>query len=117
MLQSGARGQKLDTPAGGIRASQGTFSSFHGGKSRIVKNYCKMSCNMRKPSFCIHVHCENKGAQMIAFVFASQIVQSLYFLNASHLLQLYSLVCVGNPEDRFSHIDNLAHLLDNSGRY
>ena len=28
MLQSGARGQNLDTPAGGIRASQGTFSSL-----------------------------------------------------------------------------------------
>ena len=27
MLQSGARGQNLDTPTGGIRASQSTFSS------------------------------------------------------------------------------------------
>ena len=46
-----------------------------------------------------------------AFVFATQIVQSLYYLHpkfqaSSHLLCLYSLVCVGpggNPEDGFSH--------------
>ena len=45
-----------------------------------------------------------------AFVFATRIVQSLYYLNpkfqaSSHLLWLYSPVCVGpgrNPEDRFS---------------
>ena len=50
-----------------------------------------------------------------AFVFATRIVQSLYFLNSkfqasSHLLWLYSLVVsdlVGNPEDRFSQ--NEAH--------
>ena len=61
---------------------------------------------MRKPAFCI---CENKGADQLrgyrgklisAFVFATRIVQSLYFLNpifraSSHLLWLYSLVCVG----------------------
>ena len=53
---------------------------------------------MRKPAFCI---CENKGAdQLRAFVFATQIVQSLYYLNpkfqaSSHLLWLYSPVCVG----------------------
>ena len=46
-----------------------------------------------------------------AFVFATRILQSLYFLNtkvqaSSHLLWLYSLVYVDlveNPEDRFSH--------------
>ena len=46
-----------------------------------------------------------------AFVFATWIVQSLYFLNpkfhaSSHLLWLYSLVCVGpgqKPERWFSH--------------
>ena len=48
-----------------------------------------------------------------AFVFAIRIVQSLYYLNpkfqaSSHFLWLYSPVCVGNPEDRFSH--NEAHL-------
>ena len=53
---------------------------------------------MRKPAFCI---CENS-----AFVFATRIVPSLYFLNpkfqaSSHLLWLYSRV--GNPENRFSH--------------
>ena len=51
-----------------------------------------------------------------AFVFAIQILQSLYFLNlkfqaSNHLMWLYSLVCVGpgrNPEDQFSH--NEAHI-------
>ena len=60
---------------------------------------------MRKPDFCI---CENKDADQLrgnaklisAFVFATQIVQSLHFLNpkfqaSSQLLQLYSPVCVG----------------------
>ena len=46
------------------------------------------------------------------FVFAIRIVQSFYFLNpkfqvSSDLLWLHSPVCVGNPEDRFSH--NEAH--------
>ena len=51
-----------------------------------------------------------------AFVFATRKVQCLYFLNlkfqaSSHLLWLYSLVCIGpgrNPEDRFSQ--NEAHM-------
>ena len=60
---------------------------------------------MRKPTFCI---CEIKDADQLvvtaklisAFVFATQIVQSLYFINpkfqaSSHLLYLYSPVCVG----------------------
>ena len=46
-----------------------------------------------------------------AFVFATQIVQSLYFLNpkfqaSSHPVWLYSMVSVGpgwESEDRFSH--------------
>ena len=61
---------------------------------------------MRKPAFCI---CKNKDAdqlrgnhaadQRLCF-FATRIVQHLYFLNpkfqaSSHLLWLYSLVCVG----------------------
>ena len=59
---------------------------------------------MRKPAFCI---CENKDADQLrgyaklisAFVFASRIVQSLYFLNSkfpasSDLLWLHSPVCV-----------------------
>ena len=45
------------------------------------------------------------------FFFATRIVQSLNCLNpkfqaSSHLLSLYSMVCVGpgrKPEDRFSH--------------
>ena len=71
---------------------------------------------MRKPTFCI---CENKDADQLRGnreadqrLFATRIVQSLYFLNpkfqaSSHLLWLYSPVCVG-PEDRFSH--NEAHM-------
>ena len=66
-----------------------------------------LSLVMRKPAFCI---CENKDADQLrgnreadlisAFVFATRIVQSLYFLNpkfqaSGHLLWLYSLVCVG----------------------
>ena len=76
---------------------------------------------MRKLAFCI---CENKGADQLcgnrttdqAFVFATQIVQSLFFLNpkfqaSSHLLWLYSPIMsdlVENSEDRFSH--NEAHI-------
>ena len=64
-----------------------------------------MSCVVRKPAFCL---CENKTqisftgtAKLIsAFVFATLIVQSLYFLNtkfqaSSHFVWLYSLVCAG----------------------
>ena len=59
--------------------------------------------------------CENKGADQLrsycAFVFATRIVQSLYFLNtkfhaSSCLLLLCSPVCVGpgrNPHCWFSH--------------
>ena len=55
---------------------------------------------MRKPDFCI---CKNKAAvtaQLIsAFVFATRVVQFLFFLNpkfqaCSHLLWLHRLVCV-----------------------
>ena len=64
----------------------------------------KMSRDVRKPDFCI---CENKDADQLrgnreadhVFVFAIRIVQSLYYLNpkfqfSSHLLWLYSPVCV-----------------------
>ena len=54
---------------------------------------------MRKPACCI---CENKDADQLisAFVFTTRVVQSLYSLNpkfqaSSHLLKLYSPVCVG----------------------
>ena len=72
---------------------------------------------MRKPTTCI---CENKNADqgglpaklISAFVFATLIVQYLYFLNlkfqaSSHLQQLYSLVCVRpgqNPHCWFSRV-------------
>ena len=64
----------------------------------------RMSLVMRKPAFCI---CENKDAVQLrgnreadpVFVFTTQIVQSLYYLNpkfqaSSHLLWLYGPVCV-----------------------
>ena len=60
-----------------------------------------MSLVMRKPAFCI---CKNQDAviaQLIsAFVFATKILQSLYFLDpkfqaSSHLMWLYSPVCMG----------------------
>ena len=62
-----------------------------------------LSSVVRKPAFFI---CENKDADQLTaklistFVFATRIVQSLYFLNpkfqaSSHLVWLYSLVCVG----------------------
>ena len=68
---------------------------------------------MRRPAFCL---CENRDADRLrgnreadqrvtaelvgAFVFATRIVQSLYFLNpkfqaSNHLLSQYRLVCVG----------------------
>ena len=65
---------------------------------------------MRKPDFCL---CENKGADQLGsistFVFATCIVQFLYFLNPKFLafslfLLLYRPVVsglVGNLEDRF----------------
>ena len=78
-----------------------------------------MSHIMRKPTFCI---CENKdtdqlisfaiSAKLIStFVFTTQIVQFLYFVNpkfpdSSCPLWLYSLVCVGpgqKPHCWFSH--------------
>ena len=69
-----------------------------------------MSRVVRKTVICIYL-CENKEADQLrgnheadqqlnsAFVFATRLVQSLYFLNpkfhgSSLLLWLYSLVCV-----------------------
>ena len=65
-----------------------------------------MSLVLRKPAFCIYAKTKTQisfavTAKLIsAFVFATRIVQFLYFLNlkfqaSSHLLWLYSLVCVG----------------------
>ena len=84
---------------------------------KTVCRFSKMSRDVRKTHFCI---CETKTqisfavtAKLIsAFVFATWIVQSLCFLNpkfqvSSHLLLLYSPVCVGpgrRPEDRFSDV-------------
>ena len=89
--------------------------------SYLKKKNLYMSCVMRKPTFFI---CENKGADQLRgfsfavtakligdFVFATRILQSLYFLNpkfqaSSHFLWLCGLVCVGpgrKPERWFSH--------------
>ena len=64
-----------------------------------------MSCIVRKPAFAYaktmtQISCAVTVQLISAFVFATQIVQSLYFLNpkfqaSGHLLWLYSLVCVG----------------------
>ena len=74
-------------------------------KIKVLFEGILMSLVMRKPAFCI---CENKDADQLRsdreadqpFVFATQIVQYLFFLNpkfqaSSHLLGLYSPVCVG----------------------
>ena len=58
-----------------------------------------------------YISCAVTTQLISAFVFATQIVQSLYLLNpkvqaSSYLLWLYSPVCVGsgrNPERWFSH--------------
>ena len=64
---------------------------------------------MRKHAFCI---LENKGAdQLSGYGAADQRLcfhhvdstSLLKFQASSHLLLLYSQVCVGNPEERFSH--------------
>ena len=64
---------------------------------------------MRKHAFYI---LENKGAdQLSSYRAADQRLcfhyidstSPLNFLASSHLLLLYSQVCVGNQEDRFSH--------------
>ena len=68
----------------------------------------KTSCLMGKQTICIYAKTK---AQISAFVFATQIVQSLYFLNtncmlSSCLLLLCSSVCVGpgrKPQRWFSH--------------
>ena len=73
-------------------------------RERYTRGDYSRSLHLRKPDFCL---CEKTQisftvtAKLIsAFVFAIQIVQSLYFFNlkfqaSSHFLWLYSLVCVG----------------------
>ena len=89
--------------------------------TRSYKGY-KMSRVMRKPVFLAYAKTKTQisfavTAKLISvFVFATRIVQSLYFLNpkfhaSRHLLCLKSPVyveLVGNPEDRFSL--NEAHI-------
>ena len=80
-----------------------------------------MSHVMRKPDFCL---CKNKGAYQLCsyFVFATWIVQFLFFLNPK--FQASSNLCrctgrfvsdlIGNPKDRFSHI--AAHIIHVTSR-
>ena len=83
------------------------------GKYQVLANFLVMSCVMsrimRKQNFCI---CENKVTEKLisAFVFATWIVQSLYFRNFK-LLAFYRDCTdrfvsdlVGNLEDRFSPV-------------
>ena len=73
-----------------------------------------MSRIVRKPDFCL---CENKVAAKLisAFVFATRIVQFLFFLNPKFQLLAHFCDCTGrfvsdlggHPEDRFSRV--LAH--------
>ena len=80
-------------------------------KMMSVIGHNQLSLVMRKPAFCT---CETKTQMSFAvtaklisvFVFATRIVQSLYFLNprfqaSNHLLWLYRPVCVGpGPKPR-----------------
>ena len=66
------------------------YAKIRSEKSNITMNITmnNMGHIMRKPDFCL---CENKGT--------TQIIQSLFFLNtkfpaSSHLLCLYSSVCI-----------------------
>ena len=73
-----------------------------------------MSCIMRKTAFFI---CKNKGGDQLHRYCSADQRLSIYFLNpkfpaSSHLLWLYSLVCVGpswKPEGRFS--SDMAHIM------
>ena len=79
---------------------------------------------MRKPDFCIYAKTKAQisfavTAKLIsAFVFATQIVQFLFFLNpkfqaSSQLLWLHKPVCVRpgrKPEDRFSRVAAHIHV-------
>ena len=84
----------------------------------IISNFCHRIFEPRREKTGFFAYVKTKTQISIsAFVFATRIVQSLFFLNrkfqaSSHLLWLYSQVCVGPgqtpPENRFSH--NEAHL-------
>ena len=93
-------------------------SSFFGCEK--IKATYYMSLIMRIPAFCI---CENKDADKLrgdrepisALVFAKQIVQSLFFLDtklpaSSHLVWLYSLVCVRPGQKPQRPVFSQAHI-------
>ena len=73
---------------------------------------------MGNPTICIGENKDTDQLLISTFVFATRIVQFLYCLNpkfpaSSHLLRLYSPVCVEpgrNPDCWFSH--EQAHLKD-----
>ena len=94
--------------------------------SNYLNNFsqlCHVSHGLGKPTICIgesksQISFAVTGKLISTFVFATQIVQFLYFLNpkfpaSNHLLSLYSPVCVGpgrNPNCWFSHAQ--AHVVE-----
>ena len=55
---------------------------------------------MRRHDFCI---LENKGTDQLSGYRAADQRLCLHYVDSTCLLLLYSHVCVGNQEDRFSH--------------
>ena len=87
--------------------------------ARIFFGNYQLSLVMRKPAFSYaktktQISFAVTAKLISAFVFASRIVEFLYYLNpkchaSCYRLWPYSPVCVGsgrNPEDRFSHNEN-----------
>ena len=89
------------------------FSPSHNCRITTTPIYIEMSHVMRKSAFCIY---ENKGSdqlrsncaadQRLCFRYTDSTIPLLRnskISSVGYLLQIYSLVYVGNPEDRFSH--------------
>ena len=70
------------------------------GKLIVDIDMFHMSLVMRKPAFCtVYAKTKTQISFAVTFVFATRIVQSLYFLNpkfqvSNNLLRVYSPVCV-----------------------
>ena len=82
---------KLRCELKSIKLERENMSRLHYSTLSMFKQ--NMSHVIRKPSFCIYA--------ISAFIFATLIVQSLYFLNGCTARLVSDLV--GNPEDWFSH--------------
>ena len=82
---------------GYLEMTEGYFCNF--SMKHIKHVFYKMSHVIRKPDFCI---CKSKGADQLAVtaqLISTFVIATLYFLNqefqaSSHLLWLYSPVCV-----------------------